>query len=207
MSRDAQNPSSPRDPKTPVLAQLMPFNEFRFDDCMAYLAAKHNRALSVYEMMKLHVMIDVYHTLARGKPAIGGKVSAFTNGPVSRSSKSRVDDWHRKYERYASMPEAFVLLDDGDRVRAKPVIMPEEDDFSPAELAAMERAWKDVVVLLEERGFEESQRFFHSASFIGRAWAKARQRGTNLDWYEIIEEYDSDHPGEDHSWATAMLCY
>ena len=207
MLQDIGHFNSPCDPNKPVLAQLMPFNECRFDDCMAYLSAEHGRPLSIYEMMKLHVMIDVYHTLERGKPAIGGKVSPFTNGPVSRSSKRRVEDWHRKYEKYATMPDAFVLVDDGVHVRAKPVSVPEKDDFSPAELAAMERAWKDVVVLLEEKGFEESQRFFHSGSFIGRAWAKARHHGTNLDWNEIIDEYDADHPGEDHSWAKAMLCY
>src|SRR5438034_11767384 len=76
-----------------LLTQLQPFNDHRFDDCMAFLAAKHGRPLSVYEMMKLHAMIDVYHTLDRGKPVIGGSLWPFTNGPISRVAKSRVGQW------------------------------------------------------------------------------------------------------------------
>src|SRR5580704_9195545 len=96
MDMETQNRSvcDPQAGNTPErLAQLQPFNEHRFDDCMAYLAAKNCRPLSVYEMMKLHVMIDVYHAIARGKPVIGGSLSPFTNGPVSRSAKSRITQW------------------------------------------------------------------------------------------------------------------
>lgn len=190
---------------TGQICQLQPFNEFRFDDCIAYLSSTHNRALTVYEIMKLHVMIDVYHTLDRGKPAIGGVIWPFTNGPVSRSSKGRVAIWRKKYETTAQMPDGFLIIDEGDRLSIKATRVPDEDDFSVAEISAMDRAWKDVVELLDEKGFEASQAFFHQDSFIGQAWKNARNRGQSLDWMEIVDEYDKAHPGEDHSKIKIML--
>jgi hypothetical protein len=187
------------------ISQLQPFNEHRFDDCIAYLAAKHDRPLGVYEMMKLHVMIDVYHTLDRGAPVIGGTIYPFTNGPVSRSSKSRVSHWQKQYEMKARMPDGFLVIDEGDRLRVKPARVPDEDDFSRSELAAMDRAWHDVVKLLDEGGFQASQAFFHRDGFIGRAWKKARNCGQNLDWNDIIDEYHSEHSDKDPSRIKALL--
>ena len=194
-----------RRPHRSVVTQLMPFNECRFDDCIAFLAAKHDRALSTYEMMKLHVLIDVNHTLDKGKPVIGGAIWPFTNGPVSRSAKSRVSYWRKRYELSGQMPDGFVLIDDGDRLMVKPTRVPEEEEFSRSELTAMDRAWTDVMGLLATGGFGASQRFFHEDGFIGKAWSKARRRGTSLDWTEIIDEYDAAH-GTDHSRIKTMMC-
>jgi hypothetical protein len=187
------------------ISQLQPFNEHRFDDCIAYLAAKHDRPLTVYEMMKLHVMIDVYHTLDRGTPVIGGTIWPFTNGPVSRSSKSRVSQWQKQYEMKAQMPDGFLVIDEGDRLRVKPARIPDDEDFSESELAAMHRAWGDVVELLDKNGFLASQAFFHCDGFIGRAWKKARSCGQNLNWNDIIDEYHAEHSDEDHSRIKALL--
>lgn len=187
------------------LTQLQPFNEYRFDDCMAYLSARHHRPLAVYEIMKLHVMIDVYHTLDCGKPVIGGTIWPFRNGPVSRSSKSRISGWQHKYERDGRMPDGFSITDDGNRLTFTPTRVPEQDDFSDAEISAMDRAWKDVVELLDKQGFAASQAFFHRDSFVGQAWEKAKHCGQNLDWNDIVDEYDRAHPGEDHSRLKALL--
>jgi hypothetical protein len=198
---------SARQERRAILGRLMPFNECRFDDCMAYLAGAHRRPLGTYEMMKLHVMIDVYHTLDRGKPAIGGAFWPFTNGPVARAAKSRVRHWESRYEKTGAMPDGFMLKEEGGRLVATPVRVPDCEDFSAAELDAMERAWRDVIGPLDAAGgFSSSQEFFHKDSFIGRAWEKARQRGSFLDWNEIIDEYDAA-TGEDHSHIKLLLRY
>lgn len=191
-----------------VRAQLLPFNEWRFDDCMSYLSAKHGRALSVYEMMKLHVMIDVYHTVFSGKPAIGGSFWAFTNGPVSRSAKARVQTWKNRYAKNGEMPDGFLLREDAeDRIHFVPTQTPEDDDFSPAEIRAMNLAWSDVVEKLTTHGWEQSQRFFHSEGFIGKAWKKARQRGLPLDWNDILDEYAIAFPNEDVERAKVLISF
>jgi hypothetical protein len=188
-----------------IISQIQPFNEYRFDDCIAYLSAKHNRTLSTYEMMKLHVMIDVYHTLGRGKPVIGGSLYPFTNGPVSRSAKGRVTQWKKEYDQAGTMPDRFVLIEDRDTLRFKTSLAPDKDEFSNAELGAMDRAWDTVIGTLNHGGWEASQKYFHRDGFIGRAWQKARRRGGNLDWSEIIEEYAAETPETDLSHLRELL--
>jgi len=194
----------------PALTQLQPFNEFRFNDCMAFLAEKHSRALSLYEMMKLHVMIDVYHTIAHGKPVIGGPIAAFTNGPVPRSSKSHIARWKKIYEQSGQMPDGFLIEEHRDRLTFIPTQPPSRDDFSDAEIAAMDRAWTDVVYILDKDGDEEgwiaSQKYFHKDSFIGRAWEHARHHGTSLDWCRILDEYKKDHQDADIDGVKSLLC-
>jgi len=186
--------------------QLMPFNQYRFDDCMAYLAAKHGDELNTYELMKLHVMIDVYHTLERGKPVIGGSFWPFTNGPVARSAASRVSSWRKGYEVLGKQPDGFQLRSDaGDRLLVKPTAVPEEDDFSRSEIEAMGRAWDEVMDTLK-KGFAASQEFFHGGGFIGKAWLKARNSGLALDWNDIIDEYDAAFH-KNHSHIKALLRY
>ena len=189
------------------VTQLAPFNEFRFDDCMAYLSSKYARPLSKYEMMKLHVMIDVHHTVARGKPVIGGRVAAFTNGPVARSAMSRVSHWLKRYEREGIQPDGFLVEEETDSFRMKPTRVPEEDDFSPAELEAMEKAWGDVIGLLEAKGFQASQDFFHKDSYVGRAWMSARRRGECLDWNEIIDGFYADQGGGEADRVKTLMRY
>ena len=188
-------------------SQLQPFNEHRFDDCIAYLSAKYRRPLSTYEMMKLHVMIDVHHTLDRGKPVIGGSISAFTNGPVSRSAKSRVTHWRKRYEQIGEMPDGFILIEDEEWFRVKPTRVPEDDDFSAAELAAMEKAWQDVIPLLDEHGFPISQNYFHRDSFIGRAWKTAQSReplGLERDHRGVWQGQPRRGPFADHGAAPLL---
>ena len=178
---------------------------------MAYLAAKHNRALALYEMMKLHVMIDVYHTIENGKPVIGGQIAAFTNGPVPRSSKTHVGHWKKAYEQSGEMPDGFVITEYRDRLTVIPTQPPSREDFSDSEIKAMDRAWRDVVHLLdkdgEEEGWKASQNYFHKSSFIGRAWEYARHHGTNLDWIRILDEYKTDNPDADIERVEAPALY
>jgi hypothetical protein len=189
-----------------AITQLQPFNEFRFDDCMAFLAARHNHPLSTYEMMKLHVMIDVHHTLSNAMPVIGGDIWPFKNGPVARCAKHRVADWIRRYEEAGEVPDGFKIIDQGERYLFEPERVPEDDDFSNSELAAMELAWRDVVpVLAAPDGFLASQEFFHKDSPIGVAWGEAWTRGTALDWNEIIDAYAAVCPGLDYSSIKTMM--
>jgi len=188
------------------LTQLQPFNEHRFDDCMAYLSAKHGRPLSTYEMMKLHVMIDVHHTLNNAMPVIGGDIWPFKNGPVPNCAKHRVADWIKKYEEAGDLPEGFKIIDKGERYQFDPTRVPEKDDFSESELAAMELAWRDVVLTLDQPdGFSASQKFFHGDTLIGEAWNKAWNRGTALDWNEIIDAYGATYSGLDYSHIKTMM--
>lgn len=189
------------------LKQVLPFNESRFDDCVSYLAHKHGRELSVYELMKLHVMIDVFHCVQHGKPVIGGPLFPFTNGPVSRSSKYRVSEWCEKYQVGAEHPERFKVVEGLEGIHFAPVSAPSDDEFSDSELDAMQRAWDAVIPTLEEDdGFNKSQRYFHSDSFIGRAWSRAKKFGRELDWDEIIDEYDREN-STDHSHIKIIMRY
>lgn len=185
------------------LTQLMPFNEFRFDDCMAFLSVKHGRELNKYEMMKLHVMIDVHHTIMRGKPVIGGKLSPYTNGPVARIAWARVKTWINQYDRRGVFPDGFLVKEGENGHTLRALQSPDQEDFSSAELQAMEKAWDDVIGRLQREKFQGSQDFFHGETAIGRAWLSAKHRGDFLDWNEIIDNYEKD--GADLSHVKAML--
>jgi hypothetical protein len=178
------------------ITQLQPFNEHRFDDCMAYLSSKHGRVLSRYEMMKLHVMIDVHHVLDNGIPVIGGEIWPYTNGPVIPCAFHRVSDWIKNYEQTGETPDCFTIAENSaERYEFGPKCCPDKEDFSESEIAAMEAAWNDVIPVLVS-GFDQSQRYFHEESPIGEAWEKASQRGGALDWEEIFELYSRKY---DHS--------
>src|ERR1035437_7268175 len=90
-----------------ALSQLLPFNESRFDACMAYLARKHQRLLTKYDMVKLHVMTDIYHVVEQGKPVIGGSISAWTFGPVVGKAFNRLTFWEKQYNKNGVEPENF----------------------------------------------------------------------------------------------------
>lgn len=104
------------------------------------------------------------------------------------------------------MPDGFSVIEDNDQIRFKATRAPEEDEFSVLEINAMGRAWDAVVQKLDKEGFTASQRYFHSEAFIGKAWNKAWQRGGNLDWNEIIDEYDAEFHN-DHSQIKTLLHY
>src|ERR1700676_470167 len=85
--------------KAPIapLSQLMPFNEDRFRLSMAHLASVKGRELSQLYAVKLCVLIDLFHLLRCGKPAVGGSVAAWELGPVIEEAYSPCTRWRTDY--------------------------------------------------------------------------------------------------------------
>lgn len=185
----------------PILDQISPFNEARFDDCMAYLSQKHERALTQYDMVKLHLMTDFFHSLERGKPVIGGPVEAWDFGPVVPDAYNRIRHWTYKHDEEGFQPDALSIVSQSGKswqFQNSKKIDPRE--FSQSELDALDKAWKTIMKLT----WNQSQEFFHGASFVGRAWSKARAQKRNIDWQELIDEYDKEH-GTDHKHIKVLL--
>lgn len=175
-----------------TLNQLQPFNAERFDACLAYLAQSHNRTLTQYDMVKIHVMADIYHTLKYGKPIIGGPLRGWPHGPVVDSAYNRVMHWaHDWDDDHEQQPESFrIVRKTGKSFVFEPTVEVSEDDFSPAELAAMQAAWNCVMT----KGWNRSQDFFHKESFVGRVWEKTGGNGEPIDWRDIIDAYAQENP-------------
>lgn len=184
-----------------TLSQISPFNEARFDACMRYLSSQHTRPLDQYEMMKLHVMTDIFHTLRYGAPVIGGSLDAWTFGPVVAEAYARVRRWIKEYDRLGQEPDGFVFSYEDARSRAfEASSAPSDDEFSQSEVQAMNEAWE----LVTKMDFGESQRYFHSSSFVGKAWQRARQEDRPVDWDDIIDEYDQEY-GTDHTHIKTLV--
>jgi len=174
------------------LSQLMPFNEHRFDSCMALLSSKHNQELTQYDMVKLHVMTDIFHTLKHGKPVIGGPLSRWPRGPVVKEAYNRVRHWGHEWDKNDAQPDLFRILRKKNKsFYFKPIVSVGQDEFSPSELTAMEEAWKAVMT----KDWSGSQKFFHDDStFVGRAWKAAGGDGTPIDWRDVVRAYQATHP-------------
>ena len=189
-----------------VLSQLSPFNEHRFDAMMLYFSRKYGRKLSQYDMMKLHVMTDVFHVLATARPAIGGSLEPWQYGPVVRAAYNRVAKWWHDFDRTGRQPEYFRLVEhDGNAKRFVAATDVDEDDFSDSEKAAMDAAWAAVQDLLDD--WRRADAFFHDsdASFIGNAWYKAKAEGRRaIDWNDIIDAFDRFH-NADHSHIKTLM--
>jgi len=177
-----------------ILSQLQPFNEARFDAAIAWLAWKHDRSLSKYEIVKLHVLMDVFHVIEFGSPIIGGRLAPWELGPVMDEAYGRVDDWCDQFDYGGASPANFKISAKGTLRYLTPTITPEPGDFSASELAAMERAWELLMPMMNKgyNGYLESKEFFHSdTTFIGRAYNKAKLEDRAIDWNEIIDAYDA----------------
>lgn len=188
------------------VSQLLPFNEHRFDLVMAHLARKHSRSLSQYDMMKLHVMADIYHVLETARPIIGGSLQPWTHGPVVHEAYNRVARWWHHYDRTGAQPAVLHLVEqDGNARRFEGAIDIDVDEFSEAEHRAMDRAWEDVSPLLDH--WARSADFFHNpqSSFIGRAWHSARAQARAMDWNEIVDAYDDLHHTDHADIKTLMV--
>jgi hypothetical protein len=159
-----------------TLSQLAPFNEHRFDAIMAYFSRKYGRNLSQYDMMKLHVMTDVFHVLETAKPVIGGSLEPWQYGPVVRPAYNRVAKWWHDFDRTGKHPESFRLVEqDGNAKRFESAVEIDEDDFSDSEKAAMEAAWGVVKDLLDN--WTRAERFFHDPDGsrpAGLSWTGTR---------------------------------
>lgn len=175
----------------------MPFNPERFDAVMAYLSKAHGRELTQRDMVKLHVMTDVFHVLAHGRQIIGGKLERWKGGAVVNPAYRRVRRFGYEWDQNETQPEHFRIT--GARTTRKlnrvfnfaATLDVDQRQFSESELAAMERAWA-CVMSKSESDFDA---FFHSPdTFMGRAWQKAGKDGAAIAWDEIVDAYADLNP-------------
>jgi len=184
-----------------ILDQIAPFNATRFDTCMAYFCERHGRELTQYDMVKLHLMTDIFHALEHGKPVIGGSVQAWDFGPVIDQAYRRVKHWDYSHDETGSHPETLRISNrSGSSCKFTNSVSVDSDEFSESELNAMKRAWDSFMHM----SWNESQQFFHQDSFVGQAWLKARQEQRNIDWDDIIDEYDREY-GTNHQHIKALI--
>ncbi len=190
-----------------TLSQLQPFNELRFDAAMCLLSKRNARALTKYEMVKLHVLADVFHTLETGSPILGGTLEPWPNGPVFEEAFERLDEWCTKYDYTGEMPEKFIIKSQGKLRIMTPRFDADAEDFSASELRALQKAWDAFIPTMDEgyHGYQKSQVYFHSDNtFIGRAYNKAKAEGRDIDWNDIIDAYDAIH-GTDHADVKLLM--
>lgn len=183
------------------LSQLQPFNEARFDSAIAYLVRKNQRPLSKYEIVKLHVLMDIIHTLGHGSPIIGGKLEAWDLGPVVDEAYARLETWCNQLEYDDGELDNFTVEVRGKRKYLSPKFTADPEDFSASELQAMEQAWAQFIPMMDRgfTGYKESREYFHSDdTYIGRAYNKAKAESRDIDWNDIIDAYDQIHQ-TDHS--------
>jgi uncharacterized phage-associated protein len=187
--------------KSTILDQIAPFNATRFDLCMAYYCQRYKRELTQYDMVKLHLMTDIFHTLEQAKPVVGGSVQAWDFGPVIDQAYRRIKHWDYSHDETGSQPDTLRILNRrGNSCEFINSQQIDKAEFTDSELNAMERAWDSFMHM----NWNESQRFFHEDSFIGRSWSKARQERRNIDWDDIIDEYDKEH-GTNHTHIKALI--
>ncbi len=129
---------------------------------------------AVCELVKHHVMTDVFHVLTHGHQAIGGELEPWPYGPVVEPAYNRLKHWEHEHEATGGVvqPPEYEILD-GELAAYQPRANFDPQDMSPAELDAMKRA----ADLLRPMSFDEAYRFFRDGgSFMGRAYNLARGR-------------------------------
>jgi len=173
-----------------IITKLIPFNPHRFDACMGYLAqAIYARPLTVFEMVKLHVMTDVFHVLQHGHQVIGGELIPWPYGPVVEPAYKRLKHWQHCHEENGFQPAEYQILG-GDVTGFQPRIAFDPEDIAPAELEAMDKAVK----LLRPMSFDGAYRFFHADdTFMGRAYNRATSERRAMAWGDIIDAHDQIH--------------
>jgi hypothetical protein len=187
-----------------ILSQIIPFNEARFDACMAFISARHKEPLDTYEMVKLHVLIDSYHMIEYGRPVIGGRLEAWRKGPVVPSAYQRIQGWVQEFDRTGHHPDHLKMMETDGPKRFMAEVSPDPEDFTSTELKAMDLAWTQLKALAGPNKVE-AKRFFHTKkSHLGRAWKAAKNNGTAIDWTKIIDEYDELH-NTDHSHIKPLI--
>lgn len=168
------------------LSQLKPFNPSIFDEVMGFYGQRYKQVFDQYEAMKLHVVIDVLHTLETGQPLIGGPLYAWDYGPVVSSAYQRISlcangDATKPVEK---------IGEKGTRKFFRATAAFDEENFTRPQLAIFEKAWQ----LVKSMPFDRSQRYFHGIdndNAIGYAWKRAKQRHPGaakppMDWLDIL---------------------
>lgn len=182
------------------VTRLIPFNPHRFDACAAYLAQQYGRPLTIFELVKHHVMTDVFHVLQTGHQAIGGELEPWPWGPVNERAYKRLKHWEHCHEETQEQPAEYELTK-ADLYGFSPRASFDLDDTSPAELRAMNNA----IGLLSGKSFQESYDFFHgNDTFMGRAYNAAKAEGRALAWDDILDAHDALH-GTDHQHIKRRL--
>jgi hypothetical protein len=178
-----------------ILTRLIPFNPSRFDVCLAYVAKHYDRPLTLFELVKYHVMTDVFHVLKHGHQAIGGELRPWPYGPVVEEAYNRLKHWELSHEESGGtfQPTEYRILK-GDLATFSPNAQFDPEDLSQSELEAMGEA----ISLLKPMSFDSAYRFFHhDESFMGRAYKIAVAEDRALSWNDIIDSYDAIW-GTDH---------
>jgi len=172
-----------------ILTQLIPFNPHRFDACLTYLGKRlYQRPLSLFEMVKLHVMTDVFHVLKTGHQIIGGELQPWPYGPVVEPSYNRLKAWVHQHEESGGrfQPDEFRLVV-SDVCTFVSTLDIDMDDLSATELEAMEQA----ASVLKPMSFDDAYHYFHSTdTFMGRAYIRASNENRAIAWADIIDGHD-----------------
>lgn len=182
--------------------ELQPFNQVRFDACMAWVAKQFDRTISQYEAVKVHALADALHVVRHHRPIIGGTLRKLTHGPVNLDALNRAKQWEKDrtgpFELSARRGNALFFAP-----RPGPAC---ESMFTASEREAILDAAKTVFSMT----CEESQRFFHGETdsgddFLGKAWRKTRGDKTAIDWAAILDAY-ADQTGEDAASLKSLVC-
>lgn len=183
-------------------SQLMPFNEEQFDRCALWLVKHLGKPPTQYDLIKFHVMTDVYHVLCCGSQIIGGPLEKWKWGPVVPRAFRRLKHETERFERGQKIGPLEVHAGPGNiyEFTALDGAAVDDDEFSNTELSAMEEALKVV-----ELPFDQSQQFFHepNASFMGKAWFEVSD-GSPIDWNNVVDAYDIQHRS-DHGHIKALI--
>jgi len=186
-----------------IITSLIPFNPRRFDMVMSYLVQGiYDRPLTLFEMIKHHVMADVFHVLDHGHQIIGGDLQPWKWGPVVKPAYSRLKKWEHGLEKKEKSQPAEYEITPGEYTAFMPRIAFEPDDIAPSE----EQAINNAANLLKPMSFDTAYHFFHdNSTFMGRAYNAAKaQDDRSLAWTEIIAAYDAIHR-TDHSQIMRRL--
>lgn len=168
------------------IPKLIPFNAARFDACMAALSQIYGKPFTILDMVKLHVMTDVYHVLDTGHQAIGGALAPWKFGPVVKEAYCRLDHWYHEWQETGLEPAEYGLLPSQYTIY-QPRQQPDFDDISQSEQRAMQKA----ADLLRPMDFSLAYDFFHNDStFMGRAYNRAAQEQRLLSWTDILDAHD-----------------
>jgi hypothetical protein len=183
--------------------QLQPFNQARFDACMAWIARVFNRTLSQYETVKIHALADVIHVVKHHRPIIGGTLRKLPYGPVDLAALNRSKEWQTD----PNAPMEFSGKQGNALFFARKAGPTRESMFTRSEQEAILDAARTVFGMT----FDESQRFFHGEcagsdkGYLGRAWRRTRGDNARISWEAILNAY-AEQSGEDAEQLKSLVC-
>lgn len=182
--------------------ELQPFNQARFDACMAWVAKQFDRTLSQYEAVKIHALADALHVVRFYTPIIGGTLRKLQNGPVALNALNRAKSWGADDE------APFKLTDTrGKTLFFTPKSLPtRESMFTKYEREAILESASKVFSMT----FAQSQNFFHGEtdeqnSFLGKAWRKTSVDKAPISWNMVLKFY-ADETGQNLDELKALVC-